>query len=209
MIKCIDTEFQTNANQTGIQTFRMITQGLLENGRHAYIYQRTRQDQTIFGFEVFIPTIKKAGTYPLPGGKTITYNEDFEEYPGASKFGISAWFYPTLGMAEKRYNELMEVAPEIPDELETPADPGLPVVSESVAVNSGVPRGRGRPKVDRPPLSLPAGEFSCKELAASNSVDYPVAFLFLKEQEAAELVKRTRTERRAVKGPETQLFSKV
>ena len=58
-------------------------------------------------------------------------------------------------------------------------------------------------------LVLLDGEFSVKDLAEKNGVEYPIASVFLKEQETIGLVKRTRTERRAAKGKETQLFSKV
>ena len=58
-------------------------------------------------------------------------------------------------------------------------------------------------------LILFDGEFSVKELAEKNGVQYPIASVFLKEQEASGLVKRTREERRNPKGPMTQLFSKV
>ena len=74
--------------------------------------------------------------------------------------------------------------------------------SETTPIHSAI---RSPKKV----LILLDGEFSVKELAEKNGVDYPIASIFLKEQESAGLVKRTRTERRAAKGKETQLFSKV
>lgn len=68
---------------------------------------------------------------------------------------------------------------------------------------------RGRPKVERASLLLPVGEFSVKELAEQNKVDYPIAFIFVKEQMAAGAIEKTRSERRAAKGKETQLFKVI
>lgn len=196
-------EFETNANQTGVQQFLLVKKGTTPDGKNVYIYQRTHSVGErlgkIFGFEVIIPNIKKAGTYPLPGGKTITYNEDFEEYPGASLFGKRAWFFSNLQSAEKRFETLTSVPVAEPEDTTEP-DP----VPESTE-----PKRRGRPKAERPPLELLVGEFSVKELAEKNKVDYPIAFVFLKEQVAAGAVKLTRTERRAARGPETQLYQKI
>ena len=215
-MKLLEAEFQTNANKTGLQTFRMVCQGTMTNGKHIYIYQRKYPDGKVFGYEVVIPSVKKAGTYPLPGDKTITYTEDFEEYPGASVFGFRAWFCSTKETAEKRYNELMEKSGDTgqdPAEITVPdtatSDPEPLMIGAVAIANSLAPNPtshRGRPKVDRPSLLIPVGEFSTIELAEYNKVDYPVAVRFIKE---SGLVKFIRSERRNAKGKETNLFTKV
>ena len=58
-------------------------------------------------------------------------------------------------------------------------------------------------------LVLLDGEFSVKDLAEKNGVEYPIASVFLKAQLAAGVVHPTREERRNPKGPMTQLFSKI
>ncbi len=204
-------EFETNANQTGMQQFRLHKQAVLPNGKNIYIYIRTYCEGDklgkLFGVEVVIPNIKKAGTYPLPGGKTITYSEDFEEYPGASLFGKKAWFYQNIEMAEKQFEILRKEV--IEDDTDEEQKPNTAVVDDAALAPTPTPGRRGRPKVERPPLNLPDGEFSIKEVAEKNAVDYIVAAQFVKEQESAHLVQRTRTERRAVRGPETQLFKRI
>lgn len=197
-------EFEANANQTGVQQFRLHKQGTMPNGKNVYIYIRSHAEGENLGkfvaAEVITPNIKKAGTYPLPGGKTITYPEDFEEYPGASLFGKKGWFCVNMEAAEKRFDLLVrgnEVEAE--DEPETAAP--APVSNTSSR--------RGRPKVERDPLTLPDGEFSVKEVAEKNDVEYVEAAVFVKEQLSGNVIKKTRTERRATRGPETQLFQRI
>ena len=207
-MKELELEFQTNANACGLHTFRQIKRGITLDGKPIYIYERIhaegKKQGQVFGYEVIIPSVKKAGTYPLPGGKTITYTEDFQEYAGASKFGKSAWSYPSnlLKAAEKKFKFEMEKG-----EKSEPLMVGAVAIANSLSPNPS--KTKGRPRVDRPLLTIPEGEFSTTELAELNKVDYPVAALFLKDNEAAGKVMRTRTERRASRGKETQLYSKV
>lgn len=58
-------------------------------------------------------------------------------------------------------------------------------------------------------LKLPEGEFSTKEVAAFNNVEYVTASQFINAELEAGTLKKTRTERRAARGKETQLFSRV
>ena len=213
-MKQIEVEFKTNANGTGMQFFRQIKKGFTPKGKAVYIYERIHaigdKEGETFGFEVIAPSIKKAGTYSLPGGKSITYAEDFEEYPGASKFGISAWSYPAYqdGGARWKFEQLTKELIEIEEIEET----NNMIENDNVDTNevpSNVTKSRGRPKNDRPLLSIPSGEFSTTELCKLNNTDYSVAAVFLRDCEAAGTVKRTRTERRNAKGKETQLFQVV
>jgi hypothetical protein len=198
-------EFETNANATGVMQFSCVKRGVNPQGKSVYIYKRmyTKGDQAgkVFGFEAFIPLIKKAGKYklPTPPGeeqKWIEYTEDFEEYPGASRFGKGAFFCSNLAHAETRFQDLMGTTVE---DTDTPDEP-------EKEISEPKHTGRGRPKVERPPLNLPKGEFSVKELAEQNKVEYYVAQTFVKEMETAGLVIRTKEERRAARGKPTQLF---
>lgn len=199
--------FDTNANQTGVQEFLCVKRETNPDGKNVYLYRRTHAtgDQLgkIHGYEVFTPTIKKAGTYPLPNGKSITYNEDFEEYPGASAFGKRAWFCTTLESAEKRFQQCLQrntadFVISIPPSTE-PGPEVIPIVM----------KGRGRPKVDRSPLALPTVEFSIAELAELNKVERPLAYTFINEQILVGKVHLVREERRSPKGPMTKIFAQV
>jgi hypothetical protein len=200
-MKEIELEFVTNANKTGNMTFKRVKQGVNPNGKNVYIYSRTKMDGTFFSYEVIVPNVKKAGTYPLPGGKTITYTEDFEEYPGASVFGRIGWEFRQWAASEAKFNLLTAVAvPEIEEEPE-------PITTASVN-EPAAPKHRGRQKGPRPVLTMPpVGElFSVKELAAKNNVEYIVADVFRKEA-LGKTIQFVKTERRNPKGPETNLYT--
>lgn len=205
-MKPLEINFKSNANQTGVQQFHQVKQGVNLDGRNVYIYQRTSADGKVFGFEVLIPNIKKAGTYSFPNDRTITYLEDFEEYPGASLFGRVAWFCANLKDAEKRFDWIMENKPTTTNESDKIRQ--NPAKSE-VPDSAGLVKHRGRQKVEHAPLIIPVDEFSVKELAEMNKVEYITAANFLKEQKATGSVKFTRAERRSERGPMTKLFTKV
>lgn len=165
-MKAIETSMIRNVGQTGNQQFTQV-----KRNDRVLLFRRDKLDGSFFGFEVFTPTIKKAGTYPLPNDKTITYTEDFEEYPGTEKFGRNnAFFCTTLERAEVRFEELTNKSLGIKPEVEEP------VVSEEV---EETPKRRGRqPKL----ISIvPNGEFTVGMLAEANSVSYPIAFMYVKE----------------------------
>lgn len=182
-----DAEFETNANSTGLQQFRIVKSGVIPADKNIYIYQRThcegKRVGKVFGFEVVIPKIIKAGTvYTFPTGQTKTIAEDTEVYPTKTDFGKRAWFCVNMEQAEKMFEVLTAVPVEIPEGDEEASKQG------------------------REPLSLPAGEFSVTEVAQKNGVEYNVASQFVKEQVAAGVVKVGRKERRAARGKETQLY---
>lgn len=200
-MKEIELEFVTNANKTGDMTFKRVKQGVTPNGKHVYIYSRTKMDGTLFTYEVIVPNVKKAGTYPLPGGKTITYTEDFEEYPGASVFGRIAWEFHQWAASEAKFNLLTAVAvPDIEEETKT---------APTVSVNEPLaPKHRGRQKGPRPALTMPVGEFSTNELAEQNKVDYPVAALFIREA-LDKTIRYVRCEQRNARGKKTNLYTAI
>lgn len=189
--------FETNANQTGVQRFEMVKRGTTQDDKNVYIYKRSYPNGQIFAYEVFLPKILKAGTVQkFPGGAERIVENDIEEYPNGAKtdFGKRAWFCSTLERAEARFNQLTQTCVTTHEETETETE------------SENVPHNRGRSKNDRPVLTIPVAEFSTKELAEQNNVDYSVAFLFLKEKLAEGKIVRTREERRAAKGKPTQLF---
>lgn len=191
--------FESNANSTGLHKFEMVKRGTTTDGKNVYIYRRVLKTGKIFGFEVFVAKFIKAGTVlKFPGGVEKTITEDTEQYATKTDFGKRAWFCSSLERAETRFKQLIEIQHNTTENEE-----------ESEVETDGTSGVRGRPKADRPVLTLPVAEFSIKELAEQNKVDYSVAFIFAKEMETAGKIKRTREERRAARGKATQLFSKV
>lgn len=128
-----------------------------------------------------------------------------EAMPSPEQWGASGWSYSNLFAAESKFEELLGRKtinvnnPAINDTDET--------VSSEEAVRE--PGQRGRAKGPRPVLNLPETEFTVKELAEFNKVEYPVAFLFIKEALEKTEIKFLRTERRNVKGKESSIYAKV
>lgn len=150
------------------------------------------------GFEVVIVT--QHNGYEI-GGNTI---EPSEVYPGSERWGILGWTYTNFLQAETRFNKVKNPenrAQNIEiDMVDTP-----PVFSSEP--KSG--NRRGRKPLEKPEIVIPEGEFSVKELAEANHVQYVIAYMFVKENVAKGLLKTTQEVRRAARGPMTQLFSKV
>lgn len=165
------------------------------------LYQRTQKNDAPQGYEVFMVKVVEAGT-PLPGGGVV--EESYEQYPTANRFGKTAWAPLSLRHAEKIYENLVKgLKPcnvdEETDEDETPETPTVP----------RVPGQRGRVKGERPQLTVPVMEFTVKELAEANKVDYPVAFTFIKEAIEGKTIKFVRSERRATRGKESNIYAKI
>lgn len=177
---------------------RMLSQ-VKRSPKHAIYRVTGLKNGETTGYEVFKIRVTPKGTQVF---ETVT-PDDEEKYPTAEQFGKTAWAVSSIERAEEIFNRLeqnMSVREETPD----PAVVGGVALAQSLA-----PNRRGRPKVERAPLNLPNGEFSIKELAEQNSVEYVTAQQFLKEQMTSNQVRRTRTERRAARGPETQLYQKI
>ena len=144
------------------------------------------------GFETVV--ITRHDGYEIAGVKM----EPAEQYPGNEMWGTRGWTFKTLLEASNKFDRLHGV-------------PVAEVVSVSnVEVTPAVTGGhRGRTRGVRPTLTIPGSDFSVKDLAEANKVEYPVAFLFVKEAEEGGTIKFLRTERRAAKGKESKIYSKV
>lgn len=197
----------------GKMTFTQVNKSVNTRGKPVYIYRRTKMDGEFFSYEVFIPYLKKAGTYPLPGEKSITYSDDMEIYPGASVFGRTAWEFRNLAATKAKFNELVTGTIETSQDIigesdDTTGENDIELTNSdnsNLAEVVNTPKYRGRQKNERPVLQIPIGEFSTIELAKYNKVDYPAAALFIKENNNTQL-KYVRSERRNSKGKETKLF---
>jgi hypothetical protein len=107
MIK-LETEFEENADRTGVQTFRLVKRTNNTNGQpDVAIYQRIRQDGTTFAYEVFRIKVRKAGSKILDA----VLQEDTESYgnvPRKNRFNnFSLYCCKTLERAEQVYSQLI------------------------------------------------------------------------------------------------------
>ncbi len=186
----------------GLGQASAVTLTQLKRTETAALYQRTQKNGMPGGYEVFMVKVVKAGTPQLGGG---VVEEDYEVYPRANSFGRTAWAPGSLGLAEKIYENLVKGLR--PRDVESTEDDDGP--EETPTVSTRVPGQRGRVKGARPQLTVPTTEFSVKELAELNTVEYPIAFTFIKEAIEANTIKLVRSERRASRGKLTNVYSKI
>jgi hypothetical protein len=160
------------------------------------MYSVTNKDGKLVGYEVFTVKTRLKGQ-PLPGG--LFEEEDREVYPSANSFGKTAWAPGGLAQAESIYANLVNGKGahdvEAVENEDNDAEEVTPV--------------KTRQKKERPALTVPVVEFSVKELAEQNDVDYPIAAVFVKEALIDNLISFVREERRNVKGKATKIYKKA
>lgn len=103
----LQSVFVTNADACGDHVFTQVAR----KGNVA-IYRRDKVNGGCFGFETVVIKTVKAGTVYVKGGTPTT--SETESYPGAASFGRLGWYYPSLGDAMAKLQELTreEVKPE-------------------------------------------------------------------------------------------------
>jgi hypothetical protein len=199
-MKQIEPEFQTNANQTGVQIFRCIKTEVNPSGKNVYLYSRTKLDGKIFGYEIFIPQITKAGTVQtFPNGVTRTIEDDTENYPGASAFGKTAHFCIDMENAEKKFTQMM-------GQIEVEEESVEEVVEESPIE---VPKAIKLPRGKKPEILIPVGEFSIDQLAQHNDVSYATARNGLQFFLQSQVVVLAKEQRMGDAKRATKFFKKV
>ena len=150
-MKILEKTFEMNADKCGVHTFTQV-----RREGNICMYRRNRKDTgRLHTVEVFLVRTVKAGS-PLPGGGTVA--EDYEQYPGASMFGRTAWSTGTVEGGNIIFERLLAKQQPVvePDETESEL---VPVVRVS------------QPKGERRALKWPEGPFTQKELAAFNGID--------------------------------------
>ena len=182
----LEKEFETNANQSGTQTFRQIKVGTRlhvnkktkeQSTQNVYIYQRIDKEGKTYGYEVIIAGMLKAGTkQKFPGGIVKEINDDTETYPGASQFGRTGWFCSSEGHAEEVFTRVLKEAEE------TSEDEGI---------------------------QIPNHEFAVKDYANEIGVPYQKVANWAKDLIQDGKLKVVRTERRAKIGAATKILAAV
>jgi len=119
----------------------------------------------------------------LPKGTQIfkeVLADDTEKYPGTSTFGIqNAWFVVNMERANMYFDQITKE-----------------VVAKSV------------PEVVKETV-FPIGEFVIKDFAKQNSIEYPFAYLLVKDGILKKTIKFVREERRNIKGKPSKIYIKV
>jgi len=147
------------------------------------IYERSRDGQ-VKDYEVFIIRVDPKGkVQKFPNGSVKVLEDDIEKYPSSGVFGFTAWSIGSLKGAEYRFDELVAKGVAAAAEEENPT-PEKAII-------------------------MPVGEFSTKELATANGIDYLAASLFIKAGLGDGTIKFVREERRNVKGKATKLYIKA
>jgi hypothetical protein len=158
-MKKLQVEFQSNADQCGLHTFKQI-----KRSANTALYQRIRKDSSTHSYEAFKIKIVKAGTIFAKGAKPIA--EDYESYPGKGGFGKYAYSCKTLDRAEMRYEQLLkeQIALDDVDDDATPSE----VEEKNQSENKSAAVKRGRKSKDRSSLKIPKDKFTMKQLELLN-----------------------------------------
>jgi hypothetical protein len=158
-MKKLQVEFQSNADQCGLHTFKQI-----KRSANTALYQRIRKDGTTHSYEAFKIKIVKAGTTFAKGAKPV--EEDYESYPGKGGFGKYAYSCTDLASAERRYDELVKSQIVLDDVAEEDTDGD--VVQKNQSENKPTGGKRGRKAKDRSNLKIPKDKFTIKQLELMN-----------------------------------------
>jgi len=183
------------------------------------IYQRSKQNGIPYDYEVFLIKVKPKGTVIF--NKVV--QDDTEQYPSTAQFGRVAWAFNDIGLAMAKFHELtqqtesdnntytsdgsddggivIEPSTRNPDPEPSPED--APVIGQPTNNNSNEKPYKG------PTLLIPTGEFSTKQLAEYNNVQYVTAFLFRKELIRTGKIQFKRKQKAAGKGKPTDIFVAV
>jgi len=196
--KILDTEFE----KSGFRFRQLRREGFTAIYHKAGLKGPKHPVSFDAGFEVVV--ISENPRYTLNNG--LNWIEAAEGYPSPEMWGSRGWTFTNLLAAENKYESLLGKKSAVVETSESEES------EESVpnnSVNNEAPKHRGRTKGERPQLLIEALEFSCKDLAEANKVEYPIAAVFIKEAVEAGSLKFVREERRQAKGKPTKIYSKV
>lgn len=179
----LQREFVSNDNKCGDQLFSQV-----KRTGNVCIYKRTRLNGTVHGYEVFTVKTVKAGT-AFPNGKSV--EKDYEQYPGASSFGRTAWAPSSLERAEEIFDSLLNDKNDAQtDSPEEGSSPEVVPVKEAIS-----------PVVE--------GEFSKKSFAIAQGVSDAKAYQMIQELIERGEVKESRRVSTGGRGRPMVLYVKV
>jgi len=97
----VQTGFIMNADKSGDNTFIQV-----KRVDSLAIYQRSRMNGMVVGYEVIKIKVIPAGTVFAKG--SVPTEKDYESYPGGQSCGKSLWFCVSLEQAEKKLQFLLD-----------------------------------------------------------------------------------------------------
>ena len=182
-----------------------LTYTQLKRNEKAAVYMRS-QNGTPYDYEVFLIKVKPKGTHIFQ--KVL--EDDEECYPSSSQWGRIAWSFTNVGLAMIRFHELIhgKVKEEVVEGEENSQEESTVEVKAPKA-SAPVPDENEETEAKPykgPDLIIPVGEFSTKDLAAHNNVQYPIAFLFRKDAERKGKIKFSRKQKAEGRGKPTDIF---
>ena len=195
-MKSLESVFVANYDKSGDNTFRQ----LRKEGAVA-LYVRESMEGLTLWYELFTFKTIKAGT-PLPGGNTV--QEDYEQYPGKSAFGKTAWVIAgenDLARANARFDELVKTASDKSSAIflayigEEETDEAVPVLKVE--------------KLSSETIKIPVGQFTHSELADANQTGKSQVYFILQDMVKAGSVKVVGTRKPAGgRGKPSNVFEK-
>jgi len=166
-MKLLETEFVMNADKRGDNKFVQV-----KRNEFAAMYRRFDMEGKPLEFEVF--AVKVAGGNEIFG----RYYDKYEQYPGASAWGRTAYTAITEDQAERIFDEITKGCGKR-KEGQSSANP-IPVKVKAAGGK------RGRPRTSRPAIILPKKQFCMKDLIKVNQNGWSQPTLYI---ELMKLVK--------------------
>jgi len=175
----ITLEKEFTSGDGGFSGPDILTYKQVTRSEKAAVYQRSRGTY-IKDFEtIAIRVDPKGKVQKFPGGIVKVIEEDREMYPSTGQWGKMGWSFKNKGAALEKFERLNS-------EILTEDAP-----EEAFA------------------MTIPIGEFSTKDLANSNGIEYPIAALWIKTSLETGVIKFLKEERRNVKGKPSKIFIKA
>ena len=166
---------------------------LVERRGDIAIYKQSK----VVAFEVV--KIQKRPEWVI-GGNTVPAHESM---PSDSQWGMAGWTLDNLESAQSKMAKIESGVIDIEDSVnDTPEDEDE---TDSVKDEPKAPRAPKSTAV----LTIPDSEFTITEMADKNGVQYPVAFLFIKDALSNNKIKVLRKERRGNARRSSKIFAKV
>ena len=169
-MKLLETEFVMNADKRGDNKFVQI-----KRNEFAAMYRRFDMEGKPLEFEVF--AVKVAGGTEIFG----RYYDKYEQYPGASAWGRSAYTALTEKQAEQIYQEITDGNGKRKE--------GQEITKPVVVKVRNIGGKKGRPKANRPSIVWPKKNFSMKDLVSANKNGWSQPTLYVEVTKLLKLNK--------------------